>query len=89
MLIRQPQEVERKVIAILRTLSQSSEPLGARVISHYLQNYGIELSERAVRYHLQLMDALSLEKNEDEKIAIYEERLLSELKNILKLTDMI
>ncbi len=40
-------------------------------------------------YHLQLMDALSLEKNEDEKIVIYEERLLSELKNILKLTDMI
>jgi len=40
-------------------------------------------------YHLQLMDALSLEKNEDEKIVIYEERLLSELKNILKLTEMI
>jgi len=56
LLIQQPQEVERKVIAILRVLSQSSEPLGARVISHYLQNYGIELSERAVRYHLQLMD---------------------------------
>ena len=40
-------------------------------------------------YHMQLMDALCLEKNEDEKIVIYEERLLSELKNILKLTDMI
>jgi hypothetical protein len=37
-------------------LSQSSEPLGARVISHSLQGYGIELSERAVRYHLKLMD---------------------------------
>ena len=56
MLIQQPQEVERKVIAILRALSQSSEPLGARVISHHLQNYGIELGERAVRYHLKLMD---------------------------------
>lgn len=56
MLIQQPQEVERKVIAILRALSQSREPLGARVISHRLQDYGIELSERAVRYHLQLMD---------------------------------
>ena len=56
MLIQQPQEVERKTIAILRALSQSGEPLGARVISHRLQEYGIELSERAVRYHLKLMD---------------------------------
>lgn len=52
----QSREVERKVIAILRALSQSSEPVGARVISHYLRDCGIELSERAVRYHLKLMD---------------------------------
>jgi repressor of nif and glnA expression len=54
--IQQAQEVERKVIAILRILSQSSGPLGARVISHHLKDHGIELSERAVRYHLKLMD---------------------------------
>lgn len=56
MLIQQAQEVERKVIAILRILSQSNEPLGARVISHHLKNHGVELTERAVRYHLKLMD---------------------------------
>lgn len=56
MLIQQARDVERKVIAILRILSQSSEPLGARVISHHLKDDGIELSERAVRYHLKLMD---------------------------------
>ena len=56
MLIQQPQEVERKVVAILKILSQSNEPLGARVISHHLKDHGIELSERAVRYHLKLMD---------------------------------
>ncbi len=56
MIDQQSQEVERKVIAILRSLSQSSEPVGARVISHHLKDYGIELSERAVRYHLKLMD---------------------------------
>lgn len=50
------QDVERKIIAILRILSQSSEPVGARVISHSLKEQGIELSERAVRYHLKLMD---------------------------------
>jgi hypothetical protein len=55
-MIQQTQEVERKVIAILKVLSQSNEPIGARVISHQLKNRGIELSERAVRYHLKLMD---------------------------------
>jgi repressor of nif and glnA expression len=56
LLLQQAQEVERKVIAILRILSQSNEPLGARVISHHLKNHGVELTERAVRYHLKLMD---------------------------------
>ena len=56
MLTQQAQDVERKVIAILRILSQSTEPIGARVISHHLGNQGIQLTERAVRYHLKLMD---------------------------------
>ena len=63
MLIQQAQEVERKVIAILRILNQSNEPLGARVISHHLQNHGIELTERAVRYHLKLMDERGFTEN--------------------------
>ncbi len=50
------QDVERKTTAILRILSQASEPVGARVISHKLREQGIALSERAVRYHLKLMD---------------------------------
>jgi repressor of nif and glnA expression len=50
------QDVERKIVAILRILRQSSEPVGARVISRNLKDDGIELSERAVRYHLKLMD---------------------------------
>jgi len=56
LLSQQSQEVERKVLAILRILSQSSEPVGARIISRRLRDCGIELSERAVRYHLKLMD---------------------------------
>jgi len=56
MMNQQPQEVERKIIAILKVVSQSGEPLGARVISRRLRVHGIELSERAVRYHLKLMD---------------------------------
>ena len=50
------QDVERKTTAILRILGQSSDPVGARILSHKLKGEGIELSERAVRYHLKLMD---------------------------------
>jgi repressor of nif and glnA expression len=52
--------VERKEIAIMRILSDSSEPLGARVIAHNLKRHGFELGERAVRYHLKLLDERGL-----------------------------
>jgi len=54
------QEVERKVISILKILNASQEPLGARIIAHRLKDYGVELGERAVRYHLKLMDERGL-----------------------------
>lgn len=54
------QNVERKVLAIMRVLNDSQEPLGARVIAHHLKDYGVELGERAVRYHLKLMDEREL-----------------------------
>jgi DNA repair protein SbcD/Mre11 len=41
------------------------------------------------KYLPELMTALSLEKNEDEKIIIYEDRLLSELKTILGINQII
>lgn len=53
-------DVERKVIAILRVLKESPEPLGARIIARQLADYGINLTERAVRYHLKLMDGRGL-----------------------------
>jgi repressor of nif and glnA expression len=54
------QEVERKELSILRVLSDSKEPVGARVIARRLKDLGIELGERAVRYHLKLMDERGL-----------------------------
>ena len=57
------QDVERKTIAIMRILRDSPEPVGARVISHHLKDHGIELSERAVRYHLKLMDERGFTKS--------------------------
>jgi len=53
-------EVERKALAILKILSESPGPLGARVIAQRLQDYGVELGERAVRYHLKIMDERGL-----------------------------
>ncbi len=54
------QDVERKVLTILKVLSDSPEALGARVIARRLKDHGIELGERAVRYHLKLMDGRGL-----------------------------
>jgi repressor of nif and glnA expression len=54
------QDVERKVISILKVISDSQTPLGSRVIAHRLKDFGIELGERAVRYHLKLMDERGL-----------------------------
>jgi hypothetical protein len=53
-------EIERKVVAILKVLSDSQEPLGGRIIARRLSDFGIELGERAVRYHLKLMDERGL-----------------------------
>ena len=49
-------DVERKIITILKILSQSSEPLGSITIARQLEEEGIFLSERAVRYHLKVAD---------------------------------
>lgn len=54
------QDVARKVHAILEILSEQKEPQGARVIAQRLKDYGVELGERAVRYHLKLMDERGL-----------------------------
>jgi repressor of nif and glnA expression len=60
-------DVERKYIAILRILGDSNEPLGARVISRMLEEEGIHLTERAVRFDLQFMDERGLTQNVGKK----------------------
>ena len=49
-------DTERKVVSILKILSESSEPLGSITIARELEQRGIFLSERAVRYHLRIAD---------------------------------
>jgi repressor of nif and glnA expression len=54
------QEVERKERLILKILNDSQQPLGARIIARLLKDHGVYLGERAVRYHLKLMDERGL-----------------------------
>lgn len=50
-------DTEKKVLAILKILSESVESVGSITIARELEKRGIFLSERAVRYHLGLTDA--------------------------------
>ena len=50
------EDIEKKILLILRTLHESPEPVGARIISRRMQDHGVTLSERGVRYHLKMMD---------------------------------
>jgi repressor of nif and glnA expression len=54
------QDVERKVLAILNTLEDSQQAVGSTIIAKRLKEQGVDLSERAVRYHLRLMDERGL-----------------------------
>jgi HTH-type transcriptional regulator, global nitrogen regulator NrpRI len=55
-------DIEKKILLILRILNESSDPMGARLISRSMQDHGVTLSERGVRYHLKLMDDRGLTK---------------------------
>ena len=57
-----PEDIERKVILILKILNESPESLGARVIARKMAEQNVKLGERAVRYHLKLMDERGLTK---------------------------
>ncbi len=54
------QEVERNTLAILNALEDSSKAVGSITITRRLKDKGVRLSERAVRYHLKLMDTRGL-----------------------------
>jgi repressor of nif and glnA expression len=56
MILSASSDTERKIISILKVLSESSEPLGSIIIARELEKRGLSLSERAVRYHLKIAD---------------------------------
>jgi HTH-type transcriptional regulator, global nitrogen regulator NrpRI len=60
MTFESPQNVERKILSILKVLSGLQKPAGSVIIAKHLKEHGVELSERAVRYHLRLTDERGL-----------------------------
>jgi len=49
-------DAEGKLISILKILSESSDSMGSITIARRLEDEGVFLSERAVRYHLRIAD---------------------------------
>jgi len=51
-----PDETDRKMMEILRILADKDEVLGAKTIALELKKKGYDLGERAVRYHMRILD---------------------------------
>jgi len=76
-------DVERKTLAILRVLAGDTGPVGARIIAEKLRGLGVELSERAVRYHLKIMDERGLTRCLGEQGRVITARGVEELQSAL------
>ena len=67
-------ESEHRMIEILRVLTKQDKPTGSKVIADELKEKGFNLGERAVRYHMQILD----EKGYTEKKG-YSGRVITDL----------
>lgn len=77
------QEVERKVIAILKVINEAGKPTGSTEVARRLKQSGIELSERAVRYHFRLLDERGLTNPEGRDGRTVTQKGREELRNAL------
>ena len=67
-------ESEYRMIEILRILAKQNQPIGSKLIADELKEKGFNLGERAVRYHMQILD----EKGYSEKRG-YSGRVITDL----------
>jgi len=67
-------ESEHRMIEILRILNDKEKAIGSKVIAEELKTKGYNLGERAVRYHMQILD----EKGYTERKG-YSGRVITEL----------
>ena len=73
----------RKEIEILRILSEFDSPLGSTLLKRELRKRGFLLSERTVRYHLQLLEAKGFLFGHDRKGRTITQQGLEELSRSL------
>ncbi|ADP77220.1 Protein of unknown function DUF128 [Methanothermus fervidus DSM 2088] len=55
-------EFDKKLLEILRILAEHNEVLGARAVARELKERGYDIGERAVRYHMRILDERGLTK---------------------------
>ena len=67
-------ESDDRMMEILTILSEQEKPIGSKVIADELQEKGFNLGERAVRYHMQILD----EKGYTERVG-YSGRCITDL----------
>jgi repressor of nif and glnA expression len=77
--------MNKVVLAILKILDKEKVPIGSREIAKRLRFYGIELSERAVRYHLKILDERGYTEPSGKQGRIITEKGKKELYNALVL----
>ncbi|HLB72275.1 MAG: NrpR regulatory domain-containing protein [Candidatus Methanoperedens sp.] len=75
--------VQRKIIAILKIIHESHTPIGARLIADRMNSRGYGLGERAIRYHLRILDERGLTKRLGYDGRIITELGIDELNNAL------
>ncbi|MFZ3058829.1 MAG: NrpR regulatory domain-containing protein [Candidatus Methanoperedens sp.] len=75
--------VQRKLIAILRIIRESHTPIGARLIADRLYSRGYAIGERAVRYHLRILDERGFTKRLGYDGRVITGRGIDELSNAL------
>lgn len=76
-------EVERKTLEILKILKDAQKSIGSRIISRKLKKRGYQLTERAVRYHLRIMDAQGLTECKGRAGHVITENGIEEVNNAL------
>jgi HTH-type transcriptional regulator, global nitrogen regulator NrpRI len=79
----QEKESARKEIEILRILSEFDSPVGSTLLKRELRKRGFLLSERTVRYHLQLLEAKGFVLGHERKGRTLTEQGLEELSRSL------
>jgi len=75
------ENLDKKSIEILKIISEHDKPIGAKLIAKELQRRGYEIGERAVRYHLQILDERGLTKKYGYYGRLITDKGLKELEN--------